>query len=345
MAVTIKDVAREAGVSISTVSKVVNNSHEISEPTAVMVREVMQRLDYTPNVRAASFKRRQSRHIAYLTVLRKGEAFVNPWLFEFLCGAHGALARKGYSIALVNVCGDEKPGDTLKSVISAGGHDGVIVHGEALTRDAATMLARSSFPHIIVGKPEFDSPVCWLDNDNILACGIAVQHLAEGGARHIAFIGGGREDSVSKKRLAGAYAMQNELGLIMEEDDVCYTDFSIEGSRAAAMKLLTRPDRPDGIICLNNIITIGVLRAVREMGLNMPTDLQVITFDEYPFSRIMDPQPTVVNIDVHDLGEQVASQLLKNIRNPALHVQSYITLPELIIGETTKATAAHKPHS
>ena len=338
MAVTIKDVAREAGVSFSTVSKVLNNSPRISEATANRVREVMGRMDYTPNVRASNFKRRSTRSIAFLTALQKGAAFNVPHMFEILCGAHSALALKGYSVALVDVSGDEKPGDTVKAVISAGGYDGIIVHGSALNRDAATMLVQGSFPHVVLSKPGFESPVCWLDINNALAGDIAAHHLAEGGVRHVAFIGGEREDNICKNRLEGARSRLDELGMTMREDHILYADSSIEEGHAAASELLARKDRPDGVICNDNMITIGVLKAAREAGLKLPADLQVITFDDYPFSRIMDPSPTVVNVDVYDLGERAASQLIKNIRNPALRVQSYVTLPELIVRGTTRKT-------
>ncbi|MCL2084387.1 MAG: LacI family transcriptional regulator [Oscillospiraceae bacterium] len=337
MAVTIKDVAREAGGSFSTVSKVVNNSHEISEATAIRVREVMKRLDYTPNVRATSFKRRSTRNIAFLNVLQKGAAFVNSHMFEILCGVYCVLARKGYRVTLVDVSGDEKPGDTANAVISSGGYDGIIVTNWSINRSTATMLMRNSFPHIIVGKPAFESQVCWLDTNNTLSGNIAARHAADGGARNIIFIGGSREDGITDKRVDGVRAALEESGIIMNQDSIRYTSSSVEESRAAALELLARKDRPDCVICGNNMVAIGAMKAIHEKGLKLPEDLQLITFDEFPFSRIMDPPPTVVSIDVYDFGEQVASQLLKNIRNPALHVQSYITLPELIIGETTKS--------
>ncbi|MCL2004212.1 MAG: LacI family transcriptional regulator [Oscillospiraceae bacterium] len=336
MAVTIKDVAREAGVSFSTVSKVVNNSPFISEATTIRVKEVIERMNYTPNVRAASFKRRSTHNIAFLTVLSKGVAFDNPHMFEILCGVHGALARKGYNATLVDVSGDNKPGDTVRATISSGAYDGLIAHGTAINRAAAAMLVRESFPHVVLGKQEIESQMCWLDTNNVLAGDIAAHHLLEGGARRVAFIGGGREEGVSKARLDGVRSATKELGMTVREDNIRYTDSSIEESYSAALELLTKQDRPEAIVCSNNLVAIGTLKAVHEMKLSMPDDLQVITFDDYPFSRIMNPSPTVVTIDFYELGEQMASQLLRNIKNPALRVQSYITLPELIIRGTTK---------
>lgn len=336
MAITIKDVAREAGVSFSTVSKVINHSPEISEATANRVKKVMERMNFTPNVRAANFKRRSTHNIAFLAALKKGEAFANPHLFEILCGAHGELARKGYCVTLVNVSEEETPGETVQSVISAGGYDGMIIHGSALTRNAAITLTRSSFPYIIVGKPEVESQVNWLDTNNMLAGDFAARHLIDGGAKKIAFIGGQMDERISLERLEGAQLAANEFDMKIEESNIRYTNSSIEEGQKAASELLKHRGQIDSIICENNTIAIGTLKAVHDSGLSMPDDLQVITFDDYPYSQIMDPSPSVVNIDVFDLGVQAATQLLKNIRNPAIHIHGYITLPELIVRSTTR---------
>lgn len=257
-------------------------------------------------------------------------------MFEILCGAHSTLARKGYSVKLLDIANDETPGDTLKNVMSAGGYDGIILHGSALSYDSASTLARGNFPYIVIGKPEFESQVCWLDTNNVLAGSIATHHLLDSGVKALAFVGGEKEESISKNRLNGVLSATEEKGVIIPKHNIRHTNSSIEKSCEATLDLLKQDSQVDGIICENNMIAIGVLKAIKQLGLSLPEDLQVIIFDDYPFSHIMDPSPTVVNIDVYDLGVQAASQLLRNIKNPALHVQSYITLPELIIRGTTK---------
>lgn len=336
MAITIKDVAREAGVSISTVSKVINHSPEISEATVTRVKDIMNQMNFTPNVRAANFKRRSTHNIAYLAALEKGEAFSNPHLFEILCGAHQELARKGYCVSLLNVAGEETPGKTIQSLISAGGYDGMIIHGSALTRSAAITLTHNNFPYIIVGKPEFESQVNWLDTNNTLAGDFAARQLLNGGAKRIGFIGGRMDEHISQERLDGAKIAASEFNIKIEDENIRYTDSSIEKGQRAATELLKEKRQIDSLICENNAIAIGALKAINMAGLSMPDDIQVITFDDYPYSQIMDPSPTVVNIDVFDLGVQAAMQLLKNIRNPAIHIHGYITLPEVIVRSTTK---------
>jgi len=121
----------------------------------------------------------------------------------------------------------------------------------------------------------------------------------------------------------------------MERHYTVYTDSSIEDSCSKTKAVLAAGPRPDALVCENNTIAIGTLKAVSEMGLAMPQDLQLVVFNEYPYTPVMNPIPTVVNIDVFDLGAQAGAMLLKKIKNPALQVQSFTTLPELIIRGTT----------
>ena len=114
--VTINDVAKEAGVSVSTVSKVMNNWTTISDETANRVRNAAQKLNYTPNSRAVNFARGNTRNVIYLTEMRKGEAYSNPHMFDIMCGVFTSLAREGYTMSLMDISDEEHPRETIKSI-------------------------------------------------------------------------------------------------------------------------------------------------------------------------------------------------------------------------------------
>lgn len=338
MPVTIRDVAREAGVSPSTVSKVMNNWPTISEQTCRHVRETMQRLGYVPNTRAASFARKATRNLAFLAYLRKGEAFHNPHMFETLCGAHHAVSKKGYSLSLMNISEEKEAGEVAQAIIANQGFDGMIIHGSAISSTVARLLVTSQFPHIVIAKPRFESQICWLDTNHTLSGSIAANHLLDSGCNTIAFVGGQKADRISLLRLQGVTSSIRERGLRLPDAYIRFTDSGVEQSYHAAMELLQAEKRPDAIVCANNTIAIGVLKAIREKSLLMPDEIALIAFDDFPFSRMMDPMPTVVNIDAFDLGIQAGSFLVKKIKNPALQIQSYSTLPDLVQRSTTRTT-------
>ena len=141
MSATIKDVAREAGVSISTVSKVLNDVPGISEATTLRVREIMRRLDYAPNSRAAGLARKSARCIAFLAKLDEFEPYTNPHLFDILCGIQEALCAKGYSLMLLDATLTD-----VEQVMLSRAIDGIIVHGGALTRPVHQLLVTRKFP-------------------------------------------------------------------------------------------------------------------------------------------------------------------------------------------------------
>ena len=183
MPVTIKDVAREAGVSISTVSKVINDMPCISEATTLRVKEVMRRLDYAPNSRAAGLARKSARCIAFLAKLDEFEPYTNPHLFDIMCGIQEALCAKGYSLMLLDATLTD-----VEQIMLSRAADGIIVHGGALTRPIHQLLVTRKFTHIVIGHPS-DTRINWVDTDNALGGRIAFEHLLECGCRDIAFLG------------------------------------------------------------------------------------------------------------------------------------------------------------
>lgn len=334
MAVTIKDVAREAGVSISTVSKVINRKPTISDATVAHVEEVMRRLDYAPNSRAANLARRSTHNIIYLTSLPKDIAYVNPHMFDIMCGVQNSLAEKGYTLTLVDTTVEPESSSIVERIIMQQSADGLIIHGAAMDRSLSTLLLKRKFPHIIIGQPE-DTRMCWVDTNHKLGGQIAAEHLLERGYTRIGFLGEKDTDQISNQRLAGLRSAMFGAFLDVRDDWIFHSEGDLAGSYQAALSLLRMKDRPDAVICSSNLLAYGFHRMAQMLGVNIPEDIAMITFDQYPFSAVIDPLPTVVQIDVRDMGRTAGKLLLQEIKKPDLRVQSFTTLPHLIINATT----------
>lgn len=185
----------------------------------------------------------------------------------------------------------------------------------------------------VVGAPDFSNQLCWIDTNNSVAGQIAVTHLWRNGYDRIAFIGGPKEDTISAHRLSGALATLNEkipAGYLREGPPTS------EGGAAAARALLELQTRPNAVICANQYIAFGCVNELKVSGIRIPEDMAVITFDDFPFSKIIEPQLSVVNLDMYDMGEQAAKVVLRRIRTPQYLVQSQTTLPILIERQSTK---------
>lgn len=339
MAYTIKDIAKEAGVSTATVSKVINNKMYVAPETRNKVLQVMKRLNYTPNVSAANLARKSSKMILYADHFYKGLPYENPHMFDIICGVSHELSRKGFHLSLLNLDASEKQANAiLDDAIRSRIADGIIINGTLVSPNVERMILRHDFPQICIGAPSFDSILSWIDTNHTLSSSLAVDHLISCGCRRIAFMGGRKEDKIFMDRLKGFRIAMEKHGLEIPESYVTYNEPNIEAIVQSADKLLQQPQRPDGIICTNSLMTVGTMQAIKEAGLTMSDDISVIAFDDHPYTPMLSPAPTVIDIDLFNLGVHAGNLLLKKIRDPAMLVQTYTALPRLIQRATTRPT-------
>lgn len=336
MGVTIKDVAKAAGTSVSTVSKVINGHYSISEETANRVRDVIKDLNYYPSTSAQSFARGSTKIVTILTNLSPNTAFQNPHMFEIVAGLEETLRSKGYRLHLRGV-DSTNAYDVAEEIISRRSADALAIHVSVMTHPLAGLLTKLRFPHIVLGMPNFESQVCWIDNNNIFSGTIAASYLLSQGYRKIAFIGGQYYDLGSSLRLQGVKQEIKNAGFQLDEQYIWLGDSTREDGFRMTAKLLDQKLLPDAIICANNYIAMGCVDALREKEMKIPDDIAVLAFDDYPFSQIIEPKLTVVDIDVRDLGKQAGKLLLDIVRHPNMQVQTYVTTSNIMERQSTRS--------
>ncbi len=335
MGVTIHDVARAAGTSVSTVSKVINGYYGISEETAARVRRVMKELNYSPSASAQNFARGTTRCVVMLADLSPGAAFRNPHLFEIASGLEETLRSRGYRLIL-------RGADTTtayaaaEEIISRRSADAIAVHVSVMTHPLSALLTNPRFPHIVLGMPNFETQVCWIDNNNVYSGTVAAAYLLSRGYRRIAFVGGQYYDLGSAHRLQGVRQGLGEAGLQLEEQYIWLGESTREDGYRMTKQLLSERSLPEAVVCANNYIALGCVAAIQEHGLRIPRDIGVMAFDDYPFSQFTEPKLTVVNIDVRDLGNQAGKFLVDMIRHPNKQVQTYVTTSVLMERQSTR---------
>lgn len=337
MAATINDIAREAGVSIATVSKVINNKAHVSPDTRKRVLQVMEQLHYTPNVSAANLARRSSKNVLYADRFYKGLPYENPHMFDIICGVSHELSRKGYRLSLLNLdsCG-KKPEAALEEAILSRVADGIIVSSAFVTARMERLLLKHDFPQICIGEPQFDTILSWIDTNNTLSSNLAVEHLVSTGCRTLAFMGGREEERIFMDRLRGFRTAMERRCLEIKEEYITYNPPDVEAIFQSAAALLEMMVPPDGIICTNSLMAVGTMRAIQARGLEIPGQVSLIAFDDHPYSPMVSPQPTIIDIDLFSLGVHAGNLLLKKIRDPAMLVQTYTALPRLLLRGTTR---------
>ncbi|NMA18385.1 MAG: LacI family transcriptional regulator [Clostridiaceae bacterium] len=334
MSVTIRDVAAAAGVSTATVSKVINRYPTISQETIEHVQEVIRKLGYRPNKRAQSFAKRATKNILFLSELEHGVGFENPHLFEMMVGSEAALAEEEYGLLIKRIHARELV-NSFDDIMDSKYVDGAIVHASVVSREVAALMTDTFFPYVVIGMPDFSNRLCWIDTNNSVAGQIAASHLKENGYERIAFIGGSDEDTISLHRLEGVL---EALDPSLPVDYIRHGDPKSDTGFQCTMELLSLENPPEAIICANQYLAFGCVEALRQSHISIPDEMAVLTFDDFPFSKVIDPPLTVVNLDMYDMGEQAAKIIIRRIKNPKLLVQSYTTLPSLIERESTKRT-------
>ena len=251
MGVTIKDVAEAAGVSISTVSKVLNGHYSISEKTAERVRGIMREMNYYPNANAQSFASGSNHTVVLLANLSPNAAFRNPHMFEIIAGLEEALCRRGYRLILrgadaTSACG------IAEEIISRRSADAIAIHVGVMSHPLAAVLTRLRFPHIVLGAPDFESQVCWIDNSNTYSGAVAAGYLLSRGYRRLAFIGGRSYDLGSALRLQGVKQGLANGGERLEDQYIWLGESTRADGFRMTEGLLNQKQLPDAIICANN---------------------------------------------------------------------------------------------
>lgn len=334
MAATIRDVAEKAGVSQSTVSKAMNGTSAVSEETRKKIEKAASALGYKPNAIARSFATKATRQIIFLADFPFDAAFVNPHLFEIMRGVQHTLDKSGYSLIMKQATVKEAC-SIVENTYEQHQADGFVLHMSVASQKLASLLNKLSIPHIGIGKPAFPTRMCWIDTDNTLSGEIAAAHLVEKGYTSFAFVGGRSDDMTCWRRLQGVRNLLREHDLELPQTHVIKTNSTLSDGNRAAKKLMNMKPRPQAVICANNPLALGVMHTLLDLGIRFPRDIALITFDTYPFSVYTDPQMTVVDINMYEMGQEAGRLVLQKLKHPKRQIQSFTTTPTLVQRGTT----------
>lgn len=332
MAVTIFELAKAAGVSISTVSRALNGNCAVSEETRARICELAAAMGYRPNERARSLARGKSGVLLFAANLSRGVSYKDSHLFEIISGIVGGLEVKNYSLEIKHLLKEDAP-EKIRELMQSEQADGVILHAGILTKALASVLISEELPHLVIGKPDFECPVSWMDISHESTGQLAANYLLDKGYRHIVFFMGEKDtDVISERRLHGLLTVLNDEDIPIE---VQYDIPDCEESRRRTAQILEREKLPEVILCTSNFLALGCVQSIQAKGLNIPRDIAVMTFDEYPFALLVQPQLTSIALDMYEMGWQAARFMTQKVNKPNLATQSFITTPYIHEGEST----------
>ena len=305
MRVTIRDVAKAAGVSVSTISKVMNNRDGISEATQQRVRAVINDLGYVSSVSARSLRARRTGVIGVLI------SDFEPYATEVLKGI--AQACHGSAVELM-----AWSGGTRQDASTRGWEQRLIARLAGTVLDAAILIAPSmtsvpfdGFAMVAVDPHEGPGLIPSVRADDRGGAGLAVDHLVGLGHRRIGFLGGRADLASARGREQGFREAMSAHGIAIHERLVVRGDYSLEGASEPARELLTASDPPTAIFAANDLSALRIIEVAREVGVDIPRDVSVVGFDDIPESLRSDPSLTTVAQPMIGIGRRAASDLFE----------------------------------
>jgi len=335
MSVTIDDVAKHAGVSTATVSRYLNNSPLIAKKSAEKVQHSMDVLNYQPSFIARSLANHNTSTIAFIIDSANTETYGNDYFLRIQYGIEAALGKQGYYLLIISVANNKTGENNLKKLIMEGRVEGIILPMALAKRSILSMLREAELPFVVIGRSD-DKSFNWIDLDNEMGGLLATQKLISGGSKRIALFSSSAEKSFVRERLAGYRAALEQAGLVFDERFIFLGCMSAEDGEQAVQQILAKQLPIDGIVCTDNTVAFGAVRALTNANMAVPSQIPVITFDNSPVTELSTPKLSVVDIDVFQLGRQAANILLSSIEDTSGSVQNSLIQVTLVPRESTR---------
>lgn len=329
---TIKDVARIAGVSTTTVSHVINKTRFVAEATQERVMAAVTELNYAPSAVARSLKCNTTNTIGMLVTQS-----TNPFFAEVVEGVESYCYRQGYTLILCNTGGlVEKQRDYIR-MLAGKRVDGLLVMCSDLDDELRIMLdGHPDIPKVVMDwGPETSKADKIIDNSEEGGY-LATRYLINNGHTDIACLSGHFEKMACKERISGCKRALAEAGLTLPEDWLLEGNFECDTAVIAADKILAMDKKPSAVFCFNDIMALGLMSRLQEKGMKIPEDISIIGYDNIDLSAYFSPPLTTIHQPKRRVGKTAVEILLERIKDKDHAKQVFEMFPELVERSTVK---------
>jgi len=327
---TMKDVARLAGVSTSTVSHVINKNRFVSQSIAEKVNAAVEQLNYAPSALARSLKLNQTRTIGMLLT-----ASSNPFYSEVVRGVERSCYERGYSLILCNTDNDaERMNRSLETLLQKR-VDGLLIMCTENHRPSKDAISRyPSLPIVMMDWSPFEGPIDVIQDNALLGGEMATNYLIRHGYTRIACITGPLDKTTAQERLNGYRQAMKKAGLEILPGYEVSSDFEFGGGLVAMEQLLMLSEPPHAIFAGNDAMAVGVYQALYQRGLRVPDDIAVMGYDDIQLAQYMMPPLTTIHQPKDSLGELAVDALLHRLQEPESEPQVLVLTPELVVRQS-----------
>lgn len=323
--VTMADVARAAGVSKQTVSRVVNAKLETSQETIRRVQEAIAQLGYKPNGIARSLATQQTLSLGLVV-----PNLSNPYFSEIAQGAEMAAWDKGYSMFLCNVLKDSAHEETALNAFEEKGVDGVILAKSRLSDKKLFPLLKGHRAAVLIHRTAPSDVAGTIRIDDALGAELAVKHLLSSGRQRTALLAGGLVSELSRGRRKGFAAALEAAGHPVRPEYIVPCSTILEGATQDARTLLSKHPEIDGLVCFNVVIAIAAVKACTMLGIRVPEDVAIVAYDDILLAEFVTPSLTTLRVDRFEIGANAVRMLLDRMNGHNKHME-IVMKPELVV--------------
>ncbi len=331
MPVSIKDIAKEAGVSPSTVSRALNDHPHIRDETKAYIQDLAQAMGYVPSVLARGLVAQRTASIGVAIT-----DLADPYYARLLLGIEDAATARGYQVVLSSYYRDPSRELAIVNDFHMRRVDGIIITGSETEESYSSTERKFFMPIVLVNRPNYP---CSVSVDRFLGAQKIVEHLIELGHRRIAHISEGAKFRDKSRRYKGYLAALQKHCLEQDDDLIVNGDGGISGGIQAVPQLLNLSAPPTAIFCFNDMTAIGAINALRQRGYKVPGDISVAGYDDLEMAAYYYPALTTVRQQTYQLGKRAVKMLLRLI-NHEDDVVPEVVEPELIVGQSTAPVGA-----
>lgn len=335
MRATIKDIAKIAKVSASTVSRVLAGNPRISKETATRVLKLIKELNYHPNLIARSLANKSSGVIGVIIPENASVAFRNPFFSELFRGLTHQAHQYGYKILVDSTNDLEEENKAINEMMLSGLVEGIVLLTSRVDDPSIEQLVKANFPFVVVGKPENEVNVNWVDNDNFEIAYNLTKHLIVMGHEHIAFLGKCDNLLFTLERHGGYNKALKDHNIKVNTDYVLKCNILSDQGYELAEHLLINSKKVTAIIACDDLIAFGAMKSVLDRGFRIPYDIAVAGFNNVPLSQYSNPPLTSVDINSFGLGQSAINLLADSIKSLCKSFNREIIPAKLILRRST----------
>lgn len=327
---TMKDVANLAKVSTATVSHVINNSRFVREDTKRRVTEAIVKLGYRPSAIARGLVTNSTYSIGIIISEQS-----NIFFGEIIQGIEKTIRSENYGLVVCSTSERLELEAHYFDLLLGQRVDGIIAAAISQYWGAISEAERRYTPIVFVDRHYEELEGCFVGCKNKEGAYEGVKHLIDNGHRKIGILSGFDRLSTMRERLNGYYQALKDAGIEVNPDWVIPSQLSVNGGRESIKKMFSKTNHPSAVFINNNLLSLGVLLEIKDMGIRCPDDLAIVGFDDHPWADVSDPPLTVVKQPAERIGEAAASMLLSQIQGDPIEKSQILLDCELIVRKSS----------